>query len=85
MKTGDVQVYRFTRHVWGINSSPYVGLLAIKRLVEENPANVFSLTLKAVEHNRYMDDVLLANNSLKNLNLIVKKGLELFSSCGFKL
>ena len=40
------------------------------------------LTLNAVEYNRYMDDVLLANNSLENLKLIVKEGLDLFSSRG---
>ena len=32
-----------------------------------------------------MDNVLLANNSLENLILIVKEGLDLFSSGGFKL
>ena len=85
VKTGGVQAYRFTRHVWGINSSPFVALLAIKRLVEENSVNASSLTLKAVKHNRYMDDVLLANNSLENLLLIIREGLELFRSRGFKL
>ena len=85
VKTGDVQVYRFTRHVWGINSSPFVALLAIKRLIEENPVNASLLTLNAVEYNRYMDDVLLANISLENLKLIIKEGLDLFSSRGFKL
>ena len=54
-------------------------------MVEENPVNASSLTLKAVEHNRYMDNVLLANNSLDDLILIVKEGLELLSSRGFKL
>ena len=85
VKTGDVQAYRFTRHVWEINFSQFVALLATKRLVEENLVNASSLTLKAVEQNRYMDDELLANNSLENLNLIVKEVLELFSSRGFKL
>ena len=35
VKTGVVQVCRSTRHVWGINSSPFVALLAIKRLVRK--------------------------------------------------
>ena len=26
---GETKVFRFTRHVWGINSSPYIALLAI--------------------------------------------------------
>ena len=50
VKTGVVQVFRSTRHVWGINSSPFVALLAIKCLVEENPVYASLLTLKAVKH-----------------------------------
>ena len=34
---GDLQVYRFVRHVWGINSSPYIALLSIQHLLSENP------------------------------------------------
>ena len=30
LEGGEPQVFRFSRHVWGINSSPYVALLAIK-------------------------------------------------------
>jgi len=77
--------YKFTRHVWGINSSSLVALLAIKRLVEENPVNASQLSLNTVVNNRYMDDVLLATDSLDNLNLIMKEGIELFGSRGFKL
>ena len=29
--SGEIQTYCFTRHVWGINSSPYVTLTAIKK------------------------------------------------------
>ena len=54
---GKPQVFRFTRHVWGINSSPYVALLALNRLVEENPTNASKVTLNAIENNRYMDDI----------------------------
>ena len=54
MLSGDVQVYRFTRHVWGINSSPFVALLAIKRLIDENPTNACEATLQAVLNNRYI-------------------------------
>ena len=32
---GKPQVFRFTRHVWGIKVSPYVALLALNRLVEK--------------------------------------------------
>ena len=54
---GKPQIFKFTRHVWGINSSPYVALLALKRLVKENPVNVSELTLNVIQNNRYMDDI----------------------------
>ena len=34
-----VQIFKFTRHVWGINSSPFVALFAIETLINENPTN----------------------------------------------
>ena len=54
---GEVMAYRFTRHVWGLNSSPYIALLAIRRLVEENPTRASQFTLNAAANHRYMDDL----------------------------
>ena len=34
-----VKNFKFTRHVWGINSSPFVALFAIETLINENPTN----------------------------------------------
>ena len=82
---GKPQVFRFTRHVWGINSSPYVALLALNRLVEKNPTNASKLTLNAIENNRYMDDILLASDSLSDLEIVAKESIELMESRGFKL
>ena len=80
----DVEIYRFIRHVWGITSSFFVALLAIKPLVEENLINARQLTLKAIERNRCMDDMLFASTSLESLHVIASEGIELFSSRGFK-
>ena len=85
INNGIVQIYRFTRHVWGINSSPFVALMAIKRLVEENPTNAGQLTLKAVKNNRYMDDILLACTFFNELQTIASEAVDLFRSRGFKL
>ena len=82
---GVTQIFRFTRHVWGINSSPYVALLALKQLVAENPTNASQVTLSAVETNRYMDDLLLASNDLANLEAFASEGCKLFASRGFQL
>ena len=40
------------------NSSPYIALLAIERLVSENCTNASHVTLEAVENNRNIDDLL---------------------------
>ena len=46
---GYIQLFQFTRHVWGINSSPYIALFAIQRLISENPTDAGELTLTAIE------------------------------------
>ena len=81
----DTQIYRFTRHVWGVNSSPFIALLAMKHLAEKNPTNACQLTLNAVINNRYMDDLSLAACSLKDLQVVAEEGIALFHSRGFKL
>ena len=85
LKGGKPQIFRFTRHVWGINSSPYVTLMVLKRLIVKNPANASQVTLRAVEHNRYMDDLLLSSDSLIELKQIRSEKMELFESQGFNL
>ena len=60
-------------------------LLALDRLVEENPTNASKLTLNAIENNRYMDDILLASDSLSDLEIVAKESIDLMESRGFKL
>ena len=79
------QTFCFTRHVWGINSSPYITLAAIKNVVNENVTGASKMTLMAIEENRYMDDMLLACDSLSDLATIASESRQLFASRGFKL
>ena len=81
---GETQIFRFTRHVWGINSSPYVALFAIERLLSENPTNANLMTLNAIETKRYMDDLLLSFDSFDDLELVAKQSMALLKSRGFK-
>ena len=83
--SGEIKTFRFTRHVWGINSSSYVTLLALKRFVAENPTGASQLTLNAVEEHRYMDDVLFADDTLSDAETFAREGMKLFQSRGFKL
>ena len=82
---GFTQIYRFTRHVWGVNSSPYIALLAIKRLVSENVTNASPSTLSANLQCRYMDDLLLSSDSLVELETIARECRLLFESREFTL
>ena len=79
------QTFCFTRHVWGINSTPYITLTAIINVVNENVTGASQMTLMAVEENRYMNDMLLACDSLSDLATIASESRQLFASRGFKL
>ena len=79
------QIFRFTRHVWGINSSPYVALLAIKQVVAANPTNCGQFASNIIEDNRCMDDLLCAWDSLNDLETVTVQSIALFRSRGFKL
>ena len=81
----EIQILKFTRHVWGVNSSPYIGLFAIEKLVAETLTNASNLTLSVVETNRYVDDLLLFSESLEDLETISCESLSLFQSRDFKL
>ena len=82
---GEPQVFRFSRHVRRINSSPYVALLAIKHLITENPTKASDRTLNAIGKNWYMDDILFTSESLLDLETMSREITELFKSRGFKL
>ena len=60
-------------------------MLALNRLVEENPTNASEFALNAIENNRYVDDILLASDSLSDLEIIAKESIDLMESRGFKL
>ena len=82
---GDLLVYRFVRHVWGINSSPYIALFSIQHLLSENPTNACEKTLTVLEKSRYMDDVLFSSDSLSELVTMSRESFKLFKSRGFIL
>ena len=85
LNRGEIQRYRFTRHVWGMKSSAYIALLAIERLILENSFAASQLTLSIVENNRYLDDILMTSDSITDLEMITRESMSLFESRGFKL
>ena len=85
MGSGEIQIFRFTRHVWGINSSPCVALMAPNRLVADNPTQASIVTLNAIIQDRYMVDLLLADDTLSDGKTFTREGIELFKSRRLKL
>ena len=61
---GELQPYKFTRHVWGIVRSPYIACVAIRKMVEENPMNASSYTTDTIRNCMYMDDLLFSTDTL---------------------
>ena len=45
IERGKLQSYHFTRHVWGIISSPFIACYAIHRLSLDNPTNASDVAI----------------------------------------
>ena len=82
---GKVSAFRFTRHPWGVKSSPFIASFAIQKALEENDTGASELTRETVRKNIYMDDVIFAVDSLEEAKTIAHEAIALFDSRGFKL
>ena len=79
LEGGELQVFRFSRHVWGgINSSAYIAVLAIKTLIAKNPTQASTKTLNAINDNRYIDDILFSCDNLSNFKDMSHESIALF-------
>ena len=57
---GKVKAYRFTRHPWGIKSSPFIASYAIQKTQEDNVTGSSDLTRDLIQKNIYMDDLIFS-------------------------
>ena len=85
IEKGEIQVYKFTRHVWGIISSPFIACNAIHKLTKHNPTNASMLTLHTIRFSMYMDDLLYSTDTLDKAQTISSESISLFLSRGFAL
>ena len=82
---GEIEEFKFTRHVWGIISSPYIACRAIRKVTEENPTRASDITLKKIRHFMYMDDLLVSTDSFEEAETVTAESIKLFKSRGFQL
>ena len=82
---GEIEEFKFTRHVWGVISSPYIACRAMRKVTEENPTQASTLTVKAIQRSMYMDDFLVSSDTLEDAEVIASESINLFKSRGFQL
>ena len=82
---GKLKPYKFTRHVWGVVSSPYIACRSIREIAKENPTNASNPTLHAIQHCMYMDDLLVSTDTLEEAETIAIESINLLASRGFQL
>ena len=82
---GKLKPYKFTRHVWGVVSSPYIACRSIREITKENPTNASNPTLHAIQHCMYMDDLLVSTDTLEEAETIATESINLLASRGFQL
>ena len=82
---GKVVKFRFTHHLWGVKSSPFIANFAIQKTLEDNAIVASDLTRDTIRKNIYMDDLIFSIDSLNEAKTIAHKAIELFDIHGFKL
>ena len=82
---GKVVAFRFTRHPWGIKSSPFIASYAIQKSLDDNATGASEQTRETIRKNIYMDDVIFSVDSLEDARSIANEAVDLFDSRGFKL
>ena len=85
VENGKMVKFRFTRHPWGVKSSPFIASFAIQKTLEDNATGASELTRSTIRKNIYMDDVIFDVDSLEEARTIAHEAIELFHSRGFKL
>ena len=79
-----IEVYEYTRHVFGAKSSPTCANYALHQVAKDN-TNEDENLVKVVQRNFNMDDFLKSVRTPQEANEIYKKVREILNKGGFKL
>ena len=79
-----IEIYEYTRHVFGAKSSPTCANYALQQVAKDNAVNDENL-VKAVQRNLYMDDFLKSVRTPQEAIEIYQKVRDILIKCGFKL
>ena len=79
-----IEVYEYTRHVFGAKSSPTCANYALHQLAKDNAVNNESV-VRTVQRNFHMDDFLKSVRTPREAIEIYQKVREILNKGGFKL
>ena len=79
-----IEVYEYTRHVFGAKSSPTCANYALHQVAKDNANNDENL-VRTVQRNFYMDDFLKSVSTPQEAIQIYQKVRDVLSKGGFKL
>ena len=85
VRKGNMVTYRFTRHPWGVKSSPFIASSAIQKTLDDNTTGASDLNLDTIRKNIYIDDLIFSVDSLDEAQIIANEAIDLFDNRGFKL
>ncbi|XP_075261229.1 uncharacterized protein LOC142352956 [Convolutriloba macropyga] len=79
-----IEVYEYTRHVFGVTSSPTCANYALHQVAKDNAVNDKSI-VRTVQRNFYMDDFLTSVRTPQEAMEICQKVREILSKGGFNM
>ena len=79
-----IEIYEYTRHVFGAKSSPTCAIYALHQVAKDNAVNDENL-VKAVQRNFFMDDFLKSVRTPQEAIKIYQKVRDILIKGGFKL
>ena len=81
---GKIEEYKYTRHIFGATSSPYIASYALRRSARDNQDN-FPQVLNFMERNIYMDDLYVSTANIESAVNVMNSTKECLSLSGFNL
>ena len=79
-----LEIYRFTRAIWGLNQSPFLLEGTIEKHLDDCKEE-FSKEVEEIKRSKYIDDVFLGGETTEKVQHLKETSVEIFSRASFKL
>ena len=85
VKDGEIEIWHFKVHMWGVVSSPFTATCAIRQVAADNRTNASLMTTNAMQQNMYVDNLLKSLDSALKACQLYNEMKALFTDSGFML